>query len=81
MELYEVVAKNCDTAPRIEYSRKNLTKATAIFVAANLARGFRQVDVLNQETGEVMYAFYLSDEFFEGELTEYEAMELIDRYF
>ena len=81
MELYEVVAKNCDTAPRIEYSRKNLTKATAIFAASNLVRGFRQVDILNQETGEVMFARYESDDFFHGEMSPIETIALVESCF
>jgi hypothetical protein len=81
MEMYEVVARNCNTNPKIKYSRKDMTKATAIFVATNLIRGFRQVDILNQDTGEVMYSFYMSDDFFKVELSEYEAMELVDRLF
>ena len=81
MELYEVVAKNCDTTPRIEYSRKNLTKASAIFVAKNLVRGFRQVDILNQETGEVVFARYESCEFFINEMSPTEAINLVENYF
>ena len=81
MEMYEVVARNCNTNPKIKYSRKNLTKGGAKFVARNLARAFRQVDILNQETGEVMSAIYSSSEFFVGDLTEYEAMELVDKHF
>ena len=81
MEMYEVVARNCKTNPKIKYSRKNLSKASAIFVASNLERGFRQVDILNQETGEVMYSFYMSDEFFGPSLTEYQAMEVVDSVF
>lgn len=81
MEMYEVVARNCNTNPKIKYSRKNLTKAAALFVATNLERGFRQVDILNQDTGEVMRAFYMSDEFFRPSLTEYEAMAVVDSMF
>ena len=81
MEMYEVVVRNCKTNPKIKYSRKNLTKASALFVATNLERGFRQVDILNQDTGEVMRSFYMSDEFFRPSLTEYQAMEMVDSMF
>lgn len=81
MEMYEVVARNCKTNPKIKYSRKDMGKAVAYTVAVNLARAFRQVDVLNQETGEVMYSIYFSDEFFRPSLTEYEAMEMVDSLF
>jgi hypothetical protein len=81
MEMYEVVARNCKTNPKIKYSRKDMTKAMAIFVATNLIRGFRQVDILNQDTGEVMYSFYMSDDFFKAELSEYEAMAMVDSMF
>ena len=81
MEMYEVVARNCNTCPKIKYSRKNLTKATAKFIATNLTRGFRQVDILNQNTGEVMFSTYVSDEFFKGELTEIEAIAMVEAHF
>lgn len=79
--MYEVVARNCKLNPKIKYSRKDMTKAVAYTVAVNLARAFRQVDVLNQETGEVMHSIYFSDEFFRPSLTEYEAMEMVDTLF
>lgn len=81
MTMYEVVARNCNTNPKIKYSRENLTKATAIFVASNLVRGFRQVDILNQETGEVMFARYESDDFFCGEMSPIEAIALVESCF
>lgn len=81
MEMYEVVARNCNTCPKIKYSRKNLTKATAKFVALNLARAFRQVDILNQDTGEVMLSTYVSDEFFKKEMSEVEAIAMVEVHF
>ena len=81
MEMYEVVARNCNTNPKIKYSRKNLTKASALFVATNLERGFRQVDILNQDTGEVMLSTYVSDEFFKKEMSEVEAIAMVEVHF
>ena len=81
MELYEVVARNCNTCPKIKYGRKNLSKSTAKFVALNLARAFRQVDILNQETGEVMLSTYVSDEFFKKEMSEVEAIAMVEAHF
>lgn len=79
--MYEVVARNCNTNPKIKYSRKNLTKASALFVATNLERGFRQVDILNQDTGEVMLSTYVSDEFFKKEISEVEAIAMVEALF
>ena len=81
MEMYEVVARNCNTCPKIKYGRKNLTKATAKFIATNLARAFRQVDILNQDTGEVMLSTYVSDEFFKKEMSEVEAIAMVEVHF
>ena len=81
MEMYEVVARNCNTCPKIKYGRKNLTKATAKFVALNLARAFRQVDIINQDTGEVMLSTYVSDEFFKKEISEIEAIAMVEALF
>lgn len=79
MQMYQVVAKNSTAQVSIEYSRKNFTKATALFAANNLMRGFRQVDIINQDTGEVMLSNYVSEEYFEKELTPYEAIELVEK--
>jgi hypothetical protein len=53
----------------------------AIFVASNLARGFRQVDVLNQDTGEIMLSNYVSEEFFEEEMPSFEAIKRVEALF
>ena len=79
MEMFQVVAKTCNSKPSIEYSRKDLTKATAIFVASNLMRGFRQVDIINQDTGEIMLSNYVCEDFFEKELTPYATIELVEK--
>lgn len=79
MQMYQVVAKNSTAQVSIEYSRKNFTKATALFAATNLMRGFRQVDIINQDTGEVMLSNYVSEEYFEKELTPYAAIELVEK--
>lgn len=81
MTTYEVIANNCNTMPSIKYSRKGLSKAMAIFCACNLARGFRQVDVLNDETGEVVLANYVGEDFFENDMTPTEAINTIEAMF
>ena len=81
MAMYEVIANNCSTVPSIKYSRKDLSHAMALFVASNLARGFRQVDVLNQDTGEVMLSNYVSEEFFKEDITTLDAIKTVETMF
>ena len=60
---YTVTAKSCESAPHIEFSiSANIFQASFYFKA--LARAFRDVTMTSDDTGEVMKAFYESDEIF-----------------
>lgn len=72
---YKVVAQNCDT-PRITVEVEGNRFAAAEY-AFLLRKAFRQVDVLNNETGEVMMNFYVSDEWFAAILSEAECIALL----
>lgn len=60
---YKVVARNCE-APNIEITAEGNRFAVAEYVEL-LQKGFRFVEVYDNETGEVVYTFYRSHEWFE----------------
>lgn len=72
---YKVVAQNCDT-PRITVEVEG-NRFTAAEYAFFLRKAFRQVEVFDKETGEVMMSFYVSDEWFAAILSEAECIALL----
>ena len=58
---YSVNANNCN-APRITYEVKELTAKSAMFLANHLTEGFRQVEVICEQTGEIIFSMYYNDE-------------------
>ena len=77
---YTVTAENrCN--PYITYCIKNLTEKQARFAIKNLWTAFRSVEVVNEETGEVVFSHYEGDEFFQPSETEAEAIAKVSAIF
>ena len=72
---FEVFADNCNR-PTITYRLGKLSACQAMAIARNLCKAFRDVRIVNEETGEVMYNCYFSDEFFSKEVSETRAITL-----
>lgn len=66
---YQVIADN-DNMPRITYEVKGLGKNAAAFLAEHLSQGFRDVKVICESTGEVMYHLYYNDDFKKTRMSE-----------
>lgn len=77
---YTVSADNCNS-PKITYEVKGLTAKSALFLAQNLSEGFRDVKVVCEETGEVMYSLYYNDDFCKTNLTELECIAIAQSIF
>ena len=75
MEKYEVYADNCN-CPNITYHVKGLSAHAAIFAAEHLSQGFRDVRVVNEETGEVMLNKYYNDHFYKPTMSEVECLSI-----
>ena len=73
---YKVVAENGDTAPSIRVEVEG-NRFAARDYAALLLKAFRRVDVYNNETGEVMFSSYVSDERFSPDLSVTECLSLL----
>lgn len=77
---YTVIAENrCN--PYITYTIQNLTEKQARFAIKNLWTAFRSIEVVNEETGEVVFSHYEGDEFFQPSETEAEAIAKVNAIF
>ena len=60
---YTLTVDSCEDRPKIHINFYGV-KQGDIMVAFNVAKSaFRQVEILNEETGEVVTTYYMSDEF------------------
>lgn len=60
---YTLTVESCEDRPNIKTSFYGVKK-NDIMVAFNVARStFRQVEIINEATGEVAATYYMSDEF------------------
>lgn len=72
--LYTVSVSNCKN-PHIECKYEGLGLFLALSVAEILGEAFRSIEVMNEETGELVYHCYYSDEVFLRRRTEGQAIE------
>lgn len=77
---YSVSADNCNS-PRITYEVKGLAEKSALFLANHLAEGFRKVDVICEQTGEVMFSMYYNDSFRYPSMSELECLAIAQPIF
>jgi hypothetical protein len=63
VERFSVTANSCE-ATDVSVIFKDMDIHKAKMVAEILEKGFRDVDVTNQETGEVIYRHYVGSEYF-----------------
>lgn len=76
---FTVEASNCDTN-RIEVRYPHLSACQANAVLCLLVASFRDVKIINDETGEVMRSSYWSDEFFSTDMYEDECLCAVREY-
>jgi hypothetical protein len=72
---YSVSADNCNS-PKITYEVKELSSKSALFLANHLAEAFRDVRVICEQTGEVMFNIYYNDDFRKPTLSELECLAI-----
>lgn len=72
---YKIIARNYET-PSIEVTAEGNLFAVTEY-AALLKKGFRFVEIYNNETGEVVYTFYRSDAWFNPSLSVTECIGLL----
>ena len=77
---YTVSADNCNS-PKITYEVKGLAEKSALFLANHLLEGFRKVDVICEQTGEIVFNIYYNDDFRKPTLTELECLAIAQPIF
>ena len=73
---YQVIADNCNST-KITFEKRGLTKNTAKYVAKVMCDAFRDVRVICEQTGEIMFNKYYNDDFFPTTIKEVEAIVLV----
>ena len=81
---YLLTAKTSDVFTNITYEKPHLPGELASLLMYDLANGFKSVDVINEETGEVVYSQYHGDDLWMPSQDPYEAIitaeECIKKY-
>ena len=73
---YRVEASNCNS-PRITFEVEGLTDKASKFLVENLSLAFRDVRIICEQTGEIMYSVYYNDEFKKTSMTEAKCLEIV----
>ena len=80
MLTYSVKADNCN-APKITYEVKGLAEKSALFLANHLVEAFRKIEVLCEETGELVYEVYYNDDFRKPTMDELTCLSIAQSIF
>ena len=73
---YQIIANNCNS-PKITCEIDGQAVRSAKFLAENLSRAFRDVRVICEQTGEIVYSFYYNDDFKKQSLDEISCLATI----
>ena len=73
---YKVEANNCNS-PRITCEITGQAENSARFLAENLSRAFRDVRVICEQTGEIMYSVYYNDDFKKSTMSQIDCLATI----
>ena len=77
---YVVSANNCN-APKITYEVKGLTEKSALFLANHLVEAFRKIEVVCEQTGELVYDVYYNDDFRKPTMDELTCLSIAQSIF
>ena len=75
---YTIKADNGCYRPRIEFSHEAVPGHKVKGLALLLTEAFRNVEVTNNETGEVMFTNYVSGDWFESKLSISTVLSLVE---
>lgn len=80
MEITYKVEAKCNQFSGINVEFKGITALGYAFRAADLLHeAFPTVDVINEQTGEVVYSRYVAVELFEADMGVGEAIKIVER--
>lgn len=75
---YNITAENCGGLYSLSFSKSRVPKRYVAKLIKILSEGFRDIQVVNSETGEIAINSYLNDEFFIKEETEGETLRQVE---
>ena len=64
----------------VEVNLTDIPYNTAMWIIANANGAFRITEVIDNETGEVIYNRYVSDAYFEADTSIIEVIQVINRF-
>ena len=73
---YKVEVNNCNS-PRITCEIAGQPENSARFLAENLSRAFRDVRVICEQTGEIVYSVYYNDDFKKSTMSQIACLDTI----
>ena len=73
---YKVEVNNCNS-PKITCEIVGQPSKSAKFLAENLSRAFRDVRVICEQTGEIVYSFYYNDDFKKSTMSQIDCLATI----
>lgn len=76
MNYYKITADTCQE-PKVVFTQTGMTFEKARYTATTLSGGFRNVRVVNELTGEVVFSIYSSPGFFSPACAVAEALKKI----
>lgn len=77
---YTVTADNYCSTPKIVFSHSGIHGDHILTTANCLRKAFRKVEVINEQTGEIVFDYYVGDEFFEPVFGITEAIDMVMDY-
>lgn len=80
MLTYSVKADNCNS-PKIIYEVKGLAEKSALFLANHLVEAFRRIEVVCEQTGELVYETYYNDDFRKPTMDELTCLSIAQSIF
>ena len=75
---YTITAENCGGLYYSTFKKSGVPKKYIAPLTQILSLGFRDIEVINDETGEVALNMYFNDEFFIKEETEGETLKQVE---
>lgn len=66
---YKLTVDSCENCPKIVATFENVPEEKLSDMLFYATRGFRSIEVINNQTGEVAYSRYVNCELFENEVS------------
>lgn len=76
---YCMTVKNCEIKPKVESEFSEIPQERVNRAAEFAARNFRDVEIICEQTGEVIFRFYMASDFFVVVYNHGEALDILSQ--